>query len=283
MPRSLYTFLRFQRLDAALSRPPSPHLSSAPREPAAWSGHLVVPPVQADLLSHWLMSPGRPNLQEERQKGSIEADRESFHSLDFVVTSLCASRSFRQNAAKSKLTRSSLPCADMRIYSSLSPLDLHARGAEICRAILARDDSTRSIYGQRELTLLRCNRKLTSQANSPCSRRLGLDSYVRSRSFDSSSRYGRIQSVRRLFTVASRSDVLPTTLRSLSCFQRIKSELLLSFRLRLIVIDDLFIFHRRHISSSLPTCHLLFILLLSKRLSSIDSFARTGITSDFTS
>ncbi|GAA6021127.1 hypothetical protein JCM11491_005646 [Sporobolomyces phaffii] len=99
------------RLDAALSRPPSPHLSSAPREPAAWSGHLVVPPLQADLLSHWLMSPGRPNLQEERSKGSIEADH-------------------------------------MRIYSSLSPLDLHARGAEICRAILARDESTRALFGQ---------------------------------------------------------------------------------------------------------------------------------------
>ncbi|GAA5983075.1 hypothetical protein JCM5350_006805 [Sporobolomyces pararoseus] len=99
------------RLDAALSRPPSPHLSSAPREPAAWSGHLIVPSLQADLLSHWLMSPGRPNLQEERQKGSIEADH-------------------------------------MRIYSSLSPLDLHARGAEICRAILARDDSTRSAFGK---------------------------------------------------------------------------------------------------------------------------------------
>lgn len=42
----------------------------------------------------------------------------------------------------------------MRIYSSLSPLDLHARGAEICRAILARDDSTRSAFGQRELSPL---------------------------------------------------------------------------------------------------------------------------------
>ncbi|GAA5875779.1 hypothetical protein JCM16303_003993 [Sporobolomyces ruberrimus] len=99
------------RLDAALSRAPSPHLSSAPREPAAWSGHLVVPPLQADLLSHWLMSPGRPDLQEERSKGSIEADH-------------------------------------MRIYSSLSPLDLHARGAEICRSILARDESTRNLFGQ---------------------------------------------------------------------------------------------------------------------------------------
>ncbi|GAA5851174.1 hypothetical protein JCM3766R1_005289 [Sporobolomyces carnicolor] len=99
------------RLDAALSRPPSPHLSSAPREPLAWSGHLVVARVQADLLSHWLMSPGRPNLQHEREKGSIEADH-------------------------------------MRIYSSLSPLDLHARGAEICRAILTRDGSTRSLFGQ---------------------------------------------------------------------------------------------------------------------------------------
>lgn len=99
------------RLDATLSRPQSPHLSSAPREPAAWSGHLIIPSLQADLLSQWLMSPGRPNLQEERKKGSIEADH-------------------------------------MRIYSSLSPLDLHARGAEICRTILARDESTRASFGQ---------------------------------------------------------------------------------------------------------------------------------------
>ncbi|GAA5896225.1 uncharacterized protein JCM6883_006840 [Sporobolomyces salmoneus] len=99
------------RLDATLSRAPSPHLASAPREPLAWSGHLIVPPLQADLLSHWLMSPGRPNLQVEREKGSIEADH-------------------------------------MRIYSSLSPLDLHARGAEISRAILTRDESTRALFGQ---------------------------------------------------------------------------------------------------------------------------------------
>ncbi|GAA5922176.1 uncharacterized protein JCM15063_003209 [Sporobolomyces koalae] len=99
------------RLDAALSRVPSPHLTSAPRDPAAWSGQLVISPVQADLLSHWLMSPGRPDLQEERAKGSIEADH-------------------------------------MRNYSSLSPIDLHARGAEVCRTILARDESTRSLFGQ---------------------------------------------------------------------------------------------------------------------------------------
>ncbi|GAA6059596.1 hypothetical protein JCM10212_005095 [Sporobolomyces blumeae] len=99
-----------QRIDAALSRPPSPHLSSAPREPEAWSGTLVVPPTQADLLSFWLMSPGRPNLQEERAKGGIEAEH-------------------------------------MRIYSSLSPLVLHARGSEICRAILARDEATRAQFG----------------------------------------------------------------------------------------------------------------------------------------
>lgn len=34
----------------------------------------------------------------------------------------------------------------MRIYSSLSPLDLHARGAEICRALLARDSSLAPYY-----------------------------------------------------------------------------------------------------------------------------------------
>ncbi|GAA5847381.1 hypothetical protein JCM5353_008144 [Sporobolomyces roseus] len=92
------------RLDAALSRPPSPNLASAPREPTAWSGTLILSSLQADLLSHWLMAEGRPDLQEERNKGGIETEH-------------------------------------MRIYSSLSPLELHSRGAEICRALLKRDPS----------------------------------------------------------------------------------------------------------------------------------------------
>ncbi|GAA5919097.1 hypothetical protein JCM1841_005622 [Sporobolomyces salmonicolor] len=98
------------RLDVALSRPPSPHLSSAPREPTAWTGVLVIPPTQADVLQGWLMSPGRPSVQEERGRGGIEADH-------------------------------------MRIYSSLSPLDLHARGAELCRVILSRDPQLMALYG----------------------------------------------------------------------------------------------------------------------------------------
>ncbi|GAA5895489.1 hypothetical protein JCM5296_006780 [Sporobolomyces johnsonii] len=98
------------RLDAALSRPPSPHLVSAPREPTAWTGVLVIPPTQADVLQGWLMSPGRPSVQEERERGGIEADH-------------------------------------MRIYSSLSPLDLHARGAELCRVILSRDPQLMALYG----------------------------------------------------------------------------------------------------------------------------------------
>ena len=35
----------------------------------------------------------------------------------------------------------------MRIYSSLSPLDLHTRGAELCRVILLRDAECMRLYG----------------------------------------------------------------------------------------------------------------------------------------
>lgn len=38
---------------------------------------------------------------------------------------------------------------DMRIYSSLSPLDFHARGAELCRVILLRDSDCMQKYGHR--------------------------------------------------------------------------------------------------------------------------------------
>lgn len=41
---------------------------------------------------------------------------------------------------------------DMRIYSSLSPLELHSRGAEICRALLKRDPSL-TLYHPRKLSL----------------------------------------------------------------------------------------------------------------------------------
>ncbi|GAA5839587.1 hypothetical protein JCM11251_003553 [Rhodosporidiobolus azoricus] len=89
-----------KRLDATLALPPSPHLTSVPREAAVWTGMLVIPPTQAELVQGWLTAPGRPEIASER--GKIEAEH-------------------------------------MRIYSSLSPLDLHARGAELCRVILLRD------------------------------------------------------------------------------------------------------------------------------------------------
>ncbi|GAA6056254.1 hypothetical protein JCM3770_007278, partial [Rhodotorula araucariae] len=97
-----------KRLDAALARPPSPHLTSAPREASVWTGTLVIPPTQADVLQAWLMSPGRPGLGGDR--GRIDPEH-------------------------------------MRIYSSLSPLDLHARGAELCRVILLRDAACMRLYG----------------------------------------------------------------------------------------------------------------------------------------
>ncbi|GAA6010391.1 hypothetical protein JCM10207_005206 [Rhodosporidiobolus poonsookiae] len=97
-----------KRLDAALSLPPNPHVTSAPREASVWTGVLVVPTTQADVLLGWLMAPGRPSLEGER--GRIEPDH-------------------------------------MRVYSSLSPLDLHSRGAELCRVILLRDAASMQQHG----------------------------------------------------------------------------------------------------------------------------------------
>ncbi|GAA6000340.1 uncharacterized protein JCM10292_001466 [Rhodotorula paludigena] len=97
-----------KRLDAALSRPPEPHVTSAPREASVWTGTLVIPPTQADVLQAWLMNPARPAMEGER--GKIDAEH-------------------------------------MRVYSSLSPLDLHARGAELCRVILLRDAGAMRLYG----------------------------------------------------------------------------------------------------------------------------------------
>lgn len=76
------------------------------------------------------MSPGRPAVHDE--KDSITPDRE-------------------QKNDHGKLRRVSDPAlpfsVDMRIYSSLSPLDLHARGAELCRVILTRDRQLKAQYG----------------------------------------------------------------------------------------------------------------------------------------
>ncbi|GAA6046450.1 hypothetical protein RTBOTA2_000759 [Rhodotorula toruloides] len=97
-----------KRLDAALSQPPTPHLTSAPREASVWTGTLVIPSTQADILQQWLMSPARREGQRER--GKIDPEH-------------------------------------MRIYSSLSPLDLHARGAELCRVLLLRDADCMRNFG----------------------------------------------------------------------------------------------------------------------------------------
>ncbi|GJN91877.1 hypothetical protein Rhopal_004902-T1 [Rhodotorula paludigena] len=97
-----------KRLDAALSRPPEPHVTSAPREASVWTGTLVIPPTQADVLQAWLMNPARPAMEGERSKIDPE---------------------------------------HMRVYSSLSPLDLHARGAELCRVVLLRDAGAMRLYG----------------------------------------------------------------------------------------------------------------------------------------
>ena len=46
----------------------------------------MIAPLQADLLGGWLMSEGRPNIQEERNKGGIETERESqplFSQVEF--------------------------------------------------------------------------------------------------------------------------------------------------------------------------------------------------------
>ena len=61
-------------------RPPSPHLTSAPREAAVWTGTLVLPPTQADVLQAWLMSPARPSLG-----GKIDPERASRSSLTLLL------------------------------------------------------------------------------------------------------------------------------------------------------------------------------------------------------
>ncbi|KAK4054731.1 hypothetical protein OIV83_000655 [Microbotryomycetes sp. JL201] len=73
-----------------------------------FTGMLVIPPQQADILGAWLMAPGRPILAQE--KDSIKPDH-------------------------------------MRIYSSLPPLELHARGAELCRVVLTRDRALKAQFG----------------------------------------------------------------------------------------------------------------------------------------
>ncbi|GAA6040766.1 hypothetical protein JCM8097_003287 [Rhodosporidiobolus ruineniae] len=97
-----------KRLENALALPPSAPVASAPREANVWTGVLVIPTMQSEVLQAWLTAPGRPSFADER--GKIEAEH-------------------------------------MRIYSSLSPLDLHARGAELCRVILLRDASAMQAYG----------------------------------------------------------------------------------------------------------------------------------------
>jgi hypothetical protein len=73
-----------QRLDAALSRAPSPPLSSAPREAAVWTGVLVIPPTQCDVLQSYLTAEGRPSVVNE--KGKIEPERESSLSSCLLPT-----------------------------------------------------------------------------------------------------------------------------------------------------------------------------------------------------
>ncbi|SCV68768.1 BQ2448_889 [Microbotryum intermedium] len=102
-------------VDAALSRAPSHHALavhsrelSSPTSSSGYIGRLIIPSDQADILGAWLMSPGRPALANE--KDSITPEH-------------------------------------MRIYSSLSPFELHARGAELCRVILMRDAVLKTRYG----------------------------------------------------------------------------------------------------------------------------------------
>lgn len=67
-------------LDATLSRPPSPSDFTRPRlhadghVPPRFTGQLVIPSTQADILGAWLMAPGRPSLGTEKE--SIKPDRE---------------------------------------------------------------------------------------------------------------------------------------------------------------------------------------------------------------
>lgn len=67
-------------LDATLSRPPSPRSFKrglpppSPTAPKTFNGRIVLPTTQADILSSWLLAPGRPALADE--KDSITPDRE---------------------------------------------------------------------------------------------------------------------------------------------------------------------------------------------------------------
>lgn len=74
-----------QRLDDALSRPLDPHVTSAPREASVWTGTLVIPTLQADVLQAWLSSnPARQEAQRKeggQQSKKIDPERESLSSL----------------------------------------------------------------------------------------------------------------------------------------------------------------------------------------------------------
>lgn len=76
----------------------------------AFTGRIVISPTQADILGKWLMKPGRPVLAAEKQ--SIKPEH-------------------------------------MRIYSSLAPLELHIRGAELCRVILVRDGHLKAEFADK--------------------------------------------------------------------------------------------------------------------------------------
>jgi hypothetical protein len=71
-----------QRLDDALSRPLDPHVTSAPREASVWTGTLVIPTLQADVLQAWLSSnPARQEAQrkeggDQQQSKKIDPERE---------------------------------------------------------------------------------------------------------------------------------------------------------------------------------------------------------------
>lgn len=77
-----------QRLDDALSRPLDPHVTSAPREASVWTGTLVIPTLQADVLQAWLSSnPAAPQRAPQQKEGGgqqskkIDPERESVRPL----------------------------------------------------------------------------------------------------------------------------------------------------------------------------------------------------------
>lgn len=99
------------------------------------------------------MSPARQARQ--REKGKIDPERTSRSS-----PSLC-----RPPRGKTTTDRKDAPGTDMRIYSSLPPLDLHARGAELCRVVLLRDADCMRNFGHRAPPLsYRQPRSLTPSA-----------------------------------------------------------------------------------------------------------------------